>query len=100
MNDAWNGAGPQHAPAFSAVMLAAGLSSRMQGQHKLLLPVGGQPAGEDVRPKPEIGRNREAGGIGRHCSILPEIRKKTIQIRKYLFFIDRVIFKVSMMTEI
>ncbi len=44
MNDAWNGAGPQHAPAFSAVMLAAGLSSRMQGQHKLLLPVGGQPA--------------------------------------------------------
>ena len=44
MNDAWNAAGPQHALTFSAVMLAAGLSSRMQGQHKLLLPVGGQPA--------------------------------------------------------
>src|SRR5580698_16309 len=32
------------APTFSAVVLAAGLSSRMQGQHKLLLPVDGQPA--------------------------------------------------------
>jgi molybdenum cofactor cytidylyltransferase len=32
------------APAFSAVVLAAGLSSRMRGPHKLLLPVDGQPA--------------------------------------------------------
>jgi molybdenum cofactor cytidylyltransferase len=31
-------------PAFSAVVLAAGTSSRMEGQHKLLLPVGGEPA--------------------------------------------------------
>jgi molybdenum cofactor cytidylyltransferase len=31
-------------PLFSAVVLAAGKSSRMQGQHKLLLPVDGQPA--------------------------------------------------------
>ncbi|AXK65131.1 nucleotidyltransferase family protein [Burkholderia sp. IDO3] len=31
-------------PAFSAVLLAAGTSSRMQGAHKLLLPVGGEPA--------------------------------------------------------
>ncbi|WP_109483911.1 nucleotidyltransferase family protein [Paraburkholderia sp. C35] len=30
--------------SFSAVVLAAGLSSRMEGQHKLLLPVGGEPA--------------------------------------------------------
>lgn len=29
---------------FSAVVLAAGLSSRMQGAHKLLLPIEGQPA--------------------------------------------------------
>lgn len=32
------------APTFSAVVLAAGLSSRMEGSHKLLLPVDGQPA--------------------------------------------------------
>ncbi|WP_144155336.1 NTP transferase domain-containing protein [Paraburkholderia sp. BCC1885] len=32
------------APAFSAVMLAAGTSSRMQGRHKLLLPIDGEPA--------------------------------------------------------
>lgn len=44
MSDPWKAAEPQHAPTFSAVVLAAGLSSRMQGQHKLLLPVGGQPA--------------------------------------------------------
>ena len=31
-------------PAFSVVVLAAGLSSRMEGRHKLLLPVGGEPA--------------------------------------------------------
>ncbi|MCX5538030.1 nucleotidyltransferase family protein [Paraburkholderia sp. CNPSo 3076] len=30
--------------AFSAVVLAAGLSARMEGRHKLLLPVGGEPA--------------------------------------------------------
>lgn len=30
--------------SFSAVVLAAGLSSRMEGRHKLLLPVGGEPA--------------------------------------------------------
>jgi molybdenum cofactor cytidylyltransferase len=29
---------------FSAVVLAAGLSSRMEGRHKLLLPVCGEPA--------------------------------------------------------
>ncbi|WP_321945770.1 nucleotidyltransferase family protein [Paraburkholderia sp. J10-1] len=29
---------------FSAVVLAAGLSTRMAGRHKLLLPVGGEPA--------------------------------------------------------
>jgi molybdenum cofactor cytidylyltransferase len=29
---------------FSAVMLAAGTSSRMQGRHKLLLPIEGEPA--------------------------------------------------------
>jgi molybdenum cofactor cytidylyltransferase len=28
---------------FSAVVLAAGTSSRMQGKHKMLLPVGGEP---------------------------------------------------------
>ncbi|CAG4917055.1 nucleotidyltransferase family protein [Paraburkholderia saeva] len=44
MNDAWTVATSRHVPTFSAVVLAAGLSSRMQGQHKLLLPVGGQPA--------------------------------------------------------
>ncbi|POR51484.1 molybdenum cofactor cytidylyltransferase [Paraburkholderia eburnea] len=32
------------APLFSAVMLAAGTSSRMQGRHKLLLPIDGEPA--------------------------------------------------------
>jgi len=40
MNDTRNKAGP----TFSAVVLAAGLSSRMKGSHKLLLPVDGQPA--------------------------------------------------------
>jgi len=30
-------------PAFSAVLLAAGLSSRMGDRHKLLLPLGGEP---------------------------------------------------------
>lgn len=34
----------QRGPTFSAVVLAAGLSSRMEGRHKLLLPVGGEPA--------------------------------------------------------
>jgi molybdenum cofactor cytidylyltransferase len=29
---------------FSAVVLAAGLSARMEGRHKLLLPIGGEPA--------------------------------------------------------
>jgi len=29
---------------FSAVVLAAGLSSRMEGPHKMMLPVGGEPA--------------------------------------------------------
>ncbi|HEY2000221.1 nucleotidyltransferase family protein [Paraburkholderia sp.] len=43
-DDAWHMAKLYDAPTFSAVVLAAGLSSRMQGQHKLLLPVGGQPA--------------------------------------------------------
>jgi molybdenum cofactor cytidylyltransferase len=28
---------------FSAVVLAAGLSARMEGRHKLLLPIGGEP---------------------------------------------------------
>ncbi|PLZ04052.1 nucleotidyltransferase family protein [Burkholderia sp. WAC0059] len=32
------------ATAFSAVVLAAGLSSRMAGRHKLLLPLRGEPA--------------------------------------------------------
>jgi molybdenum cofactor cytidylyltransferase len=41
--DARSGALPL-APVFSAVVLAAGMSSRMQGRHKLLLPVGGEPA--------------------------------------------------------
>ncbi|CAB3789554.1 Molybdenum cofactor cytidylyltransferase [Paraburkholderia ultramafica] len=41
---AWKVAARREAPTFSAVVLAAGLSSRMQGQHKLLLPVEGQPA--------------------------------------------------------
>ena len=31
------------ATCFSAVVLAAGSSSRMQGTHKLLLPIGGEP---------------------------------------------------------
>jgi molybdenum cofactor cytidylyltransferase len=44
MSDAWKVIEPRHAPTFSAVVLAAGLSSRMQGQHKLLLPIDGQPA--------------------------------------------------------
>lgn len=44
MNDAWQVATSRDAPTFSAVVLAAGLSSRMQGRHKLLLPIGGQPA--------------------------------------------------------
>ena len=33
---------------FSAVVLAAGLSSRMEGRHKLLLPVCGEPAVSDA----------------------------------------------------
>jgi len=44
MSDAWQASGPRPAPTFSAVVLAAGMSSRMQGQHKLLLPVDEQPA--------------------------------------------------------
>ncbi|EEA04272.1 conserved hypothetical protein [Burkholderia sp. H160] len=44
MNGAGQPAACRESPAFSAVVLAAGLSSRMQGQHKLLLPIGGQPA--------------------------------------------------------
>jgi molybdenum cofactor cytidylyltransferase len=44
MNDVWNEVRAPRALIFSAVVLAAGLSSRMQGQHKLLLPVDGQPA--------------------------------------------------------
>jgi molybdenum cofactor cytidylyltransferase len=44
MNDVWHEVRTPHALTFSAVVLAAGLSSRMQGQHKLLLPVDGQPA--------------------------------------------------------
>jgi molybdenum cofactor cytidylyltransferase len=44
MSDTWNMTEPPCAPTFSAVVLAAGLSSRMQGQHKLLLPIDGQPA--------------------------------------------------------
>lgn len=44
MSDVWQASGSQPAPTFSAVVLAAGLSSRMHGQHKLLLPVDGQPA--------------------------------------------------------
>jgi molybdenum cofactor cytidylyltransferase len=44
MSDTWNMTGPPRAPTFSAVVLAAGLSSRMQGGHKLLLPIDGQPA--------------------------------------------------------
>jgi molybdenum cofactor cytidylyltransferase len=32
------------AVTFSSVVLAAGLSSRMEGRHKLLLPVAGEPA--------------------------------------------------------
>jgi molybdenum cofactor cytidylyltransferase len=44
MNDVWNEVRAPRALTFSAVVLAAGLSSRMQGQHKLLLPVDGQPA--------------------------------------------------------
>ncbi len=39
-----NALGPRPSLTFSAVVLAAGLSSRMQGQHKLLLPIDGQPA--------------------------------------------------------
>jgi molybdenum cofactor cytidylyltransferase len=43
-NSAWNVVAPQGALTFSAVVLAAGLSSRMEGAHKLLLPINGQPA--------------------------------------------------------
>jgi molybdenum cofactor cytidylyltransferase len=41
---AWQMAAPAGALTFSAVVLAAGLSSRMQSAHKLLLPIDGQPA--------------------------------------------------------
>ena len=44
MTDAMKMPEPGQAPTFSAVVLAAGLSSRMQGVHKLLLPVGAEPA--------------------------------------------------------
>jgi molybdenum cofactor cytidylyltransferase len=44
MSDTWNMTVPPRVPTFSAVVLAAGLSSRMQGQHKMLLPINGQPA--------------------------------------------------------
>ena len=44
MTDAWALSGPPQRLTFSAVVLAAGLSSRMQGRHKLLLPIDGQPA--------------------------------------------------------
>ena len=44
MSTPWSDGAAAQAPVFSAVVLAAGMSSRMQGQHKLLLPVGGQPA--------------------------------------------------------
>lgn len=44
MNDAGLPAARHESPAFSAVVLSAGLSSRMQGRHKLLLPIGAQPA--------------------------------------------------------
>ncbi|RFU44574.1 NTP transferase domain-containing protein [Paraburkholderia sp. DHOC27] len=45
MNEtAWDVVTPGGALTFSAVVLAAGLSTRMQGAHKLLLPIDGQPA--------------------------------------------------------
>jgi molybdenum cofactor cytidylyltransferase len=44
MSDARTLAESRGTPTFSAVVLAAGLSSRMQGQHKLLLPIGAEPA--------------------------------------------------------
>ncbi|MFM0340041.1 nucleotidyltransferase family protein [Paraburkholderia fungorum] len=44
MTDAIKMPEPAQVPTFSAVVLAAGLSSRMQGLHKLLLPVGAEPA--------------------------------------------------------
>jgi len=44
MSDGLKAPDPRAAPIFSAVVLAAGLSSRMQGRHKLLLPVAGEPA--------------------------------------------------------
>jgi molybdenum cofactor cytidylyltransferase len=44
MSAPWSGGAAPQPPVFSAVVLAAGMSSRMQGQHKLLLPVGGEPA--------------------------------------------------------
>ncbi len=44
MSDAMTMPDRGQAATFSAVVLAAGLSSRMQGLHKLLLPVGGTPA--------------------------------------------------------
>ncbi|SDD24645.1 molybdenum cofactor cytidylyltransferase [Cupriavidus sp. YR651] len=44
MHDTGSALGEQPKLTFSAVVLAAGLSSRMQGQHKLLLPIDGQPA--------------------------------------------------------
>ena len=44
---------------FSAVVLAAGMSSRMQGQHKLLLPVDGEPAvRRTVSALAEAGRQK------------------------------------------
>jgi molybdenum cofactor cytidylyltransferase len=44
MSDAMTMPDRGQAATFSAVVLAAGLSSRMQGLHKLVLPVGGTPA--------------------------------------------------------
>lgn len=43
-DDASGVLGPQGTLRFSAVVLAAGLSSRMRGEHKLLLPIAGEPA--------------------------------------------------------
>ncbi|ASW03917.1 nucleotidyltransferase family protein (plasmid) [Paraburkholderia aromaticivorans] len=44
MNGGRDAAAPRSPVRFSAVVLAAGMSSRMAGKHKLLLPIGGQPA--------------------------------------------------------
>ena len=44
MTDACALSGPPQRLTFSAVVLAAGLSSRMPGRHRLLLPIDGQPA--------------------------------------------------------